>query len=233
MKICLVVCFFFAFLITVLTSNLVIHCSRQSEVELSAAMQDDISWLKQLYLKSDGCFFFSCLVLLLLFFVRASVRLVFFCCDEWAQGQNGVYPLIWPASPDMGNAHSRWHYFGVCTRCATTPFISCELKFTTYPLTEGVNSSNMTQALILLGKQKKTCLSLSTFLDKENNKQSCFIFSLYILLNKSENLKSGLKIWGNSKKWTRCESCDVDTDFISVFCAGLPEVGVRLCTMLP
>lgn len=134
------------------------------------------------------------------FFVRASVRLLFFCCDEWAQGQNGVYPLIWPASPDMGNAHSRWHYFGVCTRCATTPFISCELKFTTYPLTEGVNSSNMTQALILLGKQEKTCLSLSTFLDKENNKQSCFLFSLYILLNKSENLKSGLKIWGNFKK---------------------------------
>lgn len=106
----------------------------------------------------------------------------------------------WSLSSDMtcqsrqGNAHSRWHYFGVCTRCATTPFISCELKFTTYPLTEGVNSSNMTQALILLGKQKKTCLSLSTFLDKENNKQSCLLFSLYILLNKSENLKNGLKI---------------------------------------
>lgn len=126
------------------------------------------------------------------FFVRASAPLLFFCCDEWAQGQNGVYPLIWPASPDKGNAHSRWHYFGVCTRCATTPFISCELKFTTYPLTEGVNSSNMTQALILLGKQKKTCLSLSTFLDKENNKQSCFLFSLYILPNKSENLKNCL-----------------------------------------
>lgn len=57
MKICLVVVvFFFAFLITVLTSNLVIHCSRQNEVELSAATQDDISWLKQLYLKCDVVF---------------------------------------------------------------------------------------------------------------------------------------------------------------------------------
>lgn len=80
---------------------------------------------------------------LLSLFLR-SLLLLCFCCDEWAQGQNGVYPLISPASPDKRNAHSRWHYFGVCSLCAIAPFISCELKFTTYPLTGGVNISNMT-----------------------------------------------------------------------------------------
>lgn len=38
---------FFTFLITALTSNLAIHCSRQSEVQLSAGVTGDISWLKQ------------------------------------------------------------------------------------------------------------------------------------------------------------------------------------------
>lgn len=105
-----------------------------------------------------------------------SLLLLCFCCDEWAQGQNRVYPLISPASPDKRNAHSRWHYFGVCTPCATAPFISCELKFTTYPLTGGVNISNMTQAVILLGKQKRTRLSPET----ERIKASfCFFFFLF------------------------------------------------------
>lgn len=62
-------CCFFAFLITVLTSNLVILCSRQNEVELSAATQDDISWLKQLYLKCD--------VVFVLFFVFCFLCLCF------------------------------------------------------------------------------------------------------------------------------------------------------------
>lgn len=114
---------------------------------------------------------------LLSFFLR-SLLLLCFCCDEWAQGQNGVYPLISPASPDKRNAHSRWHYFGVCTPCATAPFISCELKFTTYPLTGGVNISNMTQAVILLGKQKRSCLSPET----ERIKAPFWIFYFYFFL---------------------------------------------------
>lgn len=74
MKICLVV-FFFAFLITVVTSNRDIHCARQNEVELSAAMPDHISWLKQSNLKYDRYFYF-----LLLLFLLFSLFFVLLCC---------------------------------------------------------------------------------------------------------------------------------------------------------
>lgn len=171
MKICLVV--FYAFLIAVLTSNLAIHYSEESEVWLSAACRlISADWSNNIW-NVTAAVFFS-----LLFF-----PVLFLClrCDEWTQGQNGVYPLISPASPDKRNAHSRWHYFGVCTQHATTAFISCELKFTTYPLTGGVNISKMTQAVIFCCKQKKTCLSLSDPWQsqrKQQTKHSLFVFRM-------------------------------------------------------
>lgn len=75
--------------------------------------------------------FFSLFFLLLRLLLRCFV--LFFVVMSERKVRNGVYPLIWPASPDKRDAHSRWHHFGVCTRRAATPFISCELKFTTYP----------------------------------------------------------------------------------------------------
>lgn len=80
---------------------------------------------------SFSSFFCFVFFLLLLFFFLCRRPLLCFCCDEWAQGQSRVYPLIWPASPDKRNAHSRWHDFVLfffVRSVKLPPFISCELK---------------------------------------------------------------------------------------------------------
>ena len=132
------------------------------------------------------------------FFISSALLLLCFCCDEWTQGQNGVYPLISPVSPDKRNAHSRWHYFGVCTQHATTPFISCEQEFTTYALTGVVNISNMTKPVIFLVNKGKKPASASVIFEnpKENNKQatfSFFFFFQHIWIQTSKPLKIN---WG-------------------------------------
>lgn len=152
-----------------LRSNRTIHGSWMNEVRLSAGVPDDNVWLTQLYLKCDGCFFsWRCSSLVFLAMSEREVKTEFI--------------LISPASPDTRNAHSRWHCFGVCAQHATSPFISCELKFTTYPLTGGVNISNMTQAVIFLNKQNKNLPQpiRSLTIQKKTTQKVCFFSFLDI-----------------------------------------------------